>query len=428
MIGFRSELCTHCAGCVSLCPVDALRLRETQLVISEERCTSCELCIRSCPTGALLSEDEELPRHQVRDKYDLVVVGAGPAGSTCARVGAELGLSVLLLEKRQEIGSPVRCAEGINRELLLPFIEPEDRWISATVNKAQITAADTGEAKMLAGEEVGYVLERRVFDRVLAEQAAAAGARVMVKTVVEGLLVEDGVVKGVAATNGESDLEIESQIVVGADGVESRVGDWAGLMSTLRPEDCLVCAQFLLVGIDVDAECCYYYLGRELAPGGYGWVFPKGERMANVGIGVQADLAALSALQYLQRFIAQYPTLEQGSPVTLITGNVPVGIPYGGIVSNGVMLIGDAARQADPLTGGGIANAMVAGQLAAEVAGRAVEDGDTSAAFLSEYQSRWHEARGHKMERNYRLKRRFGVAQRTSRGFRRAFAVATAGR
>jgi digeranylgeranylglycerophospholipid reductase len=427
MIVFRRELCAYCGGCVSLCPFAALELAETRLAIAEERCTGCGLCIQVCPTGDLLREGEELPLSVAQPRYDLVVVGAGPAGSTAAKVGAEQGLAVLLLAKRQEIGSPVRCAEGINRELLRSFLEPDERWISTEISKSRLTAVDTGETKLFAGEEVGYVLERRVFDRVLAEKAVTAAAQVMVKTAVEGLIVEDGVVRGVEARNGQSRLQIEASIVIGADGVEARVGHWAGLRSVLRQEDCLVCAQFMMAGIEVDPNCCYYYLGEGLAPGGYAWVFPKGERKANVGLGVQGDLATVSALECLHRFIAQYPYLEQGSPVTLITGNVPVGIPGGDTVSDGLMLIGDAARQADPLTGGGIANAMVAGRLAAEAAAQAVQAGDFSEGFLKEYHTRWKEARGRRMERNYRLKERFSAVERTSPGFLRAFAVATIG-
>jgi digeranylgeranylglycerophospholipid reductase len=430
MITFRREVCTYCGGCVSLCPSDALDLAETQLVIADERCSGCELCIKACPVGALLTQEEREPSlSSGRSEYDLVVVGAGPAGSTAARIGAERGLTVLLLEKRQEIGSPVRCAEGINCGLLLPFVQPEESWISAEVNKSQITDVDTRESRLFASEkEVGYVLERRVFDRVLAERAVAAGAQVMVKAAVTGLVIEDGTVRGVAASDGHRNVEIQASVVIGADGVESRVGHWAGLPTLLRQEDCLVCAQFMLTGIEVDPHCCCYYLGHELAPGGYAWIFPKGAGKANVGLGVQADLAALSALEYLLRFISRSPFLEQGSPVTLITGNVPVGIAPPHIISNGLMLVGDAARQADPLTGGGIGNAMLAGGLAADVACEAVEAGDTSREFLREYQRRWIQTRGRRMERNYRLKERFSAAERTSRGFLRAFAVAAVGK
>ncbi len=131
MIRSPAERCTCCGVCVSVWPSGALELAETRLVIDEAQCKVCELCIQACPAGALTVEGDVPPLASVRQKYDLVVVGAGPAGSTAARFAAERGLNVLLLEKRQEIGSPARCAEGINREMLLPFLEPEERWLFA---------------------------------------------------------------------------------------------------------------------------------------------------------------------------------------------------------------------------------------------------------------------------------------------------------
>jgi digeranylgeranylglycerophospholipid reductase len=113
--------------------------------------------------------------------------------------------------------------------------------------------------------------------------------------------------------------------------------------------------------------------------------------------------------------------------VTLVVGGVPVGPPLPHLVANGLMLVGDAARQVDPLTGGGIANAMMAGRLAAEVAAQAIAAGDTSADALASYEERWLARRGHKMARNYRLKERFGPGQRTSPDFLRIFMVAVGG-
>jgi digeranylgeranylglycerophospholipid reductase len=428
MVSISRERCVYCGGCVSVCPSGALELAETRLLLDRELCSECGLCLSACPTGALTLEAEPPATITASRQCDVVVVGAGPGGSTAARFAAERGLKVLLVEKRQEIGSPVRCAEGINGDMLSPFLPPDERWISARVSRSQIVTADTGEVRSFAGEETGYVLERRVFDGVLAEKAVEAGASILLKTAVQGLITENGVVKGVRAADGHTEWEIEARIVIGADGVESKVGRWAGLDCVLRPRDSLVCAQYLLSGLDVDPECCLYYLGAHLAPGGYAWVFPKGERRANVGLGVQADLAQASAREYLHRFIGQHPELERGSPVTLIAGSVPVGIARGSMVTDGLMLVGDAARQADPLTGGGIANAMLAGRLSAEVAALAVEQGNSSAGALREYERRWQEARGLKMQRNYRLKGRFSAADRASRSFQRAFAVATAGK
>lgn len=430
MVIVDRQRCCYCGGCVSLCPVGAIELAETRLVI-DRTCIDCELCLGTCPVGALSLEGQEMKRGRqglvLQRRYDVVVVGAGPAGSTAARRAAELGLSVLLLEKRQEIGSPVRCAEGVGHELLIPFIEPDEHWISAKIDKAQFTTMvrDRAETKRAEGGR-GYVLERRVFDRVLAEKAVEAGAQLAVKTAARGLLIEDGVVRGVIV-EGQGNMEIEAAVVIGADGVESRVGPWAGLDTTLPQKDAMGCAQFLLSGIDIDPTCCSYYISQEIAPGGYAWVFPKGEGKANVGLGVQADMAARPALDYLMRFIEGQPHLSQGSPVTLVVGGVPVALVPERLVTDGCMLVGDAARQVDPLTGGGITNAMTAGQYAAEVAAQAIEADDTSARKLAKYEERWASTLGRKMARNYRLKERFGPAQRASRDFVRLFAVAAAG-
>jgi digeranylgeranylglycerophospholipid reductase len=424
---FESQRCTYCGGCVSLCPVGALQLAETRLHLDTTLCTECLLCVRGCPTGALAAEQTASSAQQM-GPLDLIVVGAGPAGSTAARVASEAGLKVIVVEKRQEIGSPVRCAEGINEEMLRGFLQPEEPWIAARIRRSQITTVDTGETRTLEGEDTGYVLERRVFDRALAEKSVAAGASVMLKTTAQSVMVEDGAVQGITASDGRSQFEILAKMVLAADGVESRLGEGVGLDCLLDPADCLVCAQYMLAGIDLDPECCCYYLGEELAPGGYAWVFPKGPGKANVGLGVQADCARATALEYLVRFIEQHLWLEQGSPVSLITGNVPVGIPSYPIIRDGFMLVGDAARQADPLTGGGLANAMVAGELAGRVAAQAVEQHDVSRSILGNYQRLWQEGRGRQMERNYRLKSRFSPAERCSPSFVRAFAVAAVGK
>lgn len=422
--------CAYCGGCVAVCPEGALTLAETHLLVGEA-CTDCGNCLSACPVGALRLEDAA-PELSPSRRYDLIVVGAGPAGSMAAYTAARAGLAVLLLEKRQEIGSPVRCAEGVGHEQLVPFIEPDRRWIAAEVRAAEIVAVAGSLARSLRADGGrGYILERRVFDRVLAERAARAGAEVRVKTAATGLLLEGGRVRGVRFRGGDSpggagEVEVEAQVVIGADGVESEVGRWAGLSGPLPLADTMVCAQYLLAGIEVDPACTAYTFDPELAPGGYAWVFPKGEGRANVGLGVCAELARSSALDYLHRFIESRRSLAQGRPVTLVAGNVPVALSPARLVRHGLMLVGDAARQVDPLTGGGIANAMAAGRLAAEVAVEAITAGDPTAAFLSRYQERWRGSLGRKMERNYRLRLRFAAHERTDERFLRAFALAVA--
>ncbi len=186
MVLLDASRCCSCGGCVSTCPVDAIHLAEMRLTV-RETCIECGLCVMACPVGALREQGaRELgrPSARVGGRYDLVVVGAGPAGAMAAWRAAELGLATLLLEKRQEIGSPVRCAEGVAHEALLAFLEPDPSWISAHVDRAQIVALANGQVveRWQGSGGLGYVLERRVFDRALAERAVLAGAQVRVKT------------------------------------------------------------------------------------------------------------------------------------------------------------------------------------------------------------------------------------------------------
>ena len=186
----------------------------------------------------------------------------------------------------------------------------------------------------------------------------------------------------------------------------------------------MACAQYLLSGVDWDQDTLGFWLG-EVAPGGYAWVFPKGDGLANVGLGVEAGLVDEPALVYLDRFVDQEPALSAGSPVTLIAGNVPVAPPCDPAVTAGLMLVGDAARHVDPLTGGGIINGMVGGSLAAGVAAEALAAGDTSASRLAAYQQMAAEAFGARLAKSARLRERFPPGKRTGRQFVRLFAVAT---
>ncbi|MCK4624100.1 MAG: FAD-dependent monooxygenase, partial [Phycisphaerae bacterium] len=122
-----------------------------------------------------------------------------------------------------------------------------------------------------------YTLERKLFDRALASEAALAGAEVCVKTRATGVIIEDGFVKGITAMHLGEECEIRADIVIGADGVESKIGRWAGINTTLQPSDLETGAQFLVADIDIDQDFCEFHLGSAIAPSGYLWVFPKGK-------------------------------------------------------------------------------------------------------------------------------------------------------
>lgn len=342
----------------------------------------------------------------MKDQYDVIVVGAGPAGSVAAKTAAMKGLSVLMIEKRQEIGDPVRCAEGVSKVWLRKHIEPDHRWICADVKGSRIFSPDGTMIEMaeeIAGGEVGYVLERKIFDRALAYESAKAGADVIVKTRATGLIIENGFVKGVKLMHLGEEKEVRSKLVIGADGVESKVGRWAGIDTALKPADIETCAQFLMSGTGIDQDYCYFYLGNEIAPSGYIWIFPKGKDLANVGIGILGNKSGKKhAVDYLREFVEQkFPTAKI---LEIDVGGVPVSGSIEKTIANGLMLIGDAARQSDPITGGGIINAMEAGKIAGEVAFEAISKNDVSTSMLEAYEKRWRQTIGMEIDNSLIVK------------------------
>lgn len=341
----------------------------------------------------------------MKQKYDVVVVGAGPGGSITAKTCAQAGLDVLLIEKRQEIGDPVRCAEGVAKEALIRHIQPDKRWIAAEVKGSKIIAPDGTQIKMSeedSGGKAGYTLERKVFDRVLAQEAAMAGAEVRVKTRATGLLRNNGRITGINAMYMGETNEIKADIVIGADGVESKVGRWGGIDTSLKPEDIDTCAQFLVSNIDA-GEYSKFFMGEKYTPGGYVWIFPKGPHTANVGLGILGSKCGkVRPITLLDNFMKS--NMPEGKIIEMVVGGVPVGGPIKQTVADGLILVGDAARQSDPLTGGGIINAMDAGKIAAEVCIKAKEKGDYSVRTLNEYENRWRATIGKQLSKSLMIK------------------------
>ena len=230
----------------------------------------------------------------------------------------------------------------------------------------------------------------------LAEIASTAGAELIVKARVTGIATShSGAVNGVVFRHSGRNYTCKTKVVIAADGVESQVGRWAGIDTTHQLRDTGVCVQYLISDIDIEPEYCDFYFGLEVAPLGYLWVFPKGNDIANVGVGIRGNISGKGnklAIDYLNAFVKR--KFPEGNVLGLVGGAVPVGYGLPRIVGDGIMLIGDAAHHSDPISGGGIANAMFSGKYAAETAADAVHNGDFSEKALSPYPKRWEREKG----------------------------------
>jgi digeranylgeranylglycerophospholipid reductase len=344
----------------------------------------------------------------MKNKYDVLVIGGGPAGAIAAKNAVEKGLSACIVEKRPAIGAPVRCAEGIGKEALHEFIDPDPRWISAEMTGASIVAPDGFLMKLeseLAGNKVGYILDRKIFDRELVWKAAEAGADVAVKTRASAPILEKGCVKGAKVECCGQVTSVTADIVIAADGVESKFSRWCGIDTTVPLREIMSSVQYVMADIDIDAHSTVFYLGNEVAPEGYLWVFPKGRRSANVGIGISGKKSGEGhrAKDYLDRFVKK--TFPQGKQIEYIAGGVSVCRPLDCTVADGLIITGDAARVVDPLTGGGIYNSMYTGKLAADVAAECIGKGNVTKTALMVYDKTWRASKmGKAIERNYHIK------------------------
>jgi digeranylgeranylglycerophospholipid reductase len=353
--------------------------------------------------------------------YDIVVIGSGPAGATTARIAAERGLSVLLIDKKQELGAPIQCSGAVSRHALEEVnIEPDAEFIHEAIYGFgiynQTGDKTTIDYRQLKGEEygpedgkkpLGYVVDRRRFDRYLMTQAERAGVEVWLKT--EGLGYEpngqDSCTLQVRKFN--KDISLKTRVVIGADGLQSQVGKWAGMRTHIKMTELASCLQFIVDQVETDG-LLEIITGHEWAPGGYAWVFPKGHGYAEIGLGVIRTMTEQNAQWHLDKFMQQSffkERFKNSRTLEIQGGGVPLAAPLRTQYADNLILVGDAARHVNPITGGGIHTALSGGWIAGNFLADLIQSEKApTAANLKGYQDSWLEKLGNKMWKLYDVK------------------------
>ena len=357
----------------------------------------------------------------MKEDIMVVVVGAGPAGCSAAKAVAASGGEVLLIDKKSEIGSPVQCGgflpEAVELEKLMPRAHlpealreiPERIVLHRT--QLQRIYSPSGNYKQFA--VAGRVLDRRAYDRYLAARAAGAGARVLPAT--RARLEED-----IVQLSGHFIGKIRPEIIIGADGPHSIVSRAMG-----NPiQETGICLEYEMADVNIDPDAAEMYFSAQYAPGGYAWIIPLGQDMANVGVGVRASYLAGQKLPLiLDRFIREHTIaaekLAGGEVLAVMRGLVPAGGTVGAIQKDNMLLAGDAAGHVMATSGGGIPLAVVAGRIAGEVAIGQLQ----GKMALTNYASRIREEFGMQLSRSVQIRKMVDMAMKSDRLMNALFAA-----
>lgn len=338
-------------------------------------------------------------------KYDVIVVGGRVAGSISSLFASKNDINVLMVEKRQEIGVPLQCAEATFESTFETIgIKPSDKYIRTKIYGGDLHSPDGTSFRIEGDDEKGFILDRKVFDKCLAIESANAGTDIMVKTAVKDLIIRNGKVSGVIARQLGKIMEIEADVIIAADGIESNVARMAGLDSHWGVNDIGSCVQYKMTGIETDPHYVQLYFGNEVAPGGYVWVFPNDYGVTNIGIGIRNSKK--TAYEYLNNFISN-PKYAKGKIIEINVGGVPLSGNIEKTYTDGLMVVGDAAGHVNPITGGGIDLAAICAKIAGLVAADAINNNDTSSKFLKKYEERWKAEIGDLIKRSLKYRKIF---------------------
>ncbi len=326
--------------------------------------------------------------------FDLLVVGAGPAGGMAALTAATLGLRTAVFEEHPQVGTPAHCSGKLQLHAFREFNLP-DHLILNTLQAGAFYAPNGVVARVRRAAPDSHVVDRPAFDRWLADQARQHGAELRTGIRLRAAERLNGAMR-VTGEWGRRTFSATASVIVDAEGARPVLPQTVGLH---LPRRVVLGLQYQLRDVDLDEEDCpEIYLGSPLAPGFFAWLMPIGGRRARVGLCVDPQMTAHGPVHYLERLVREHPVasrrLQRAVLERKLAGPIPVLTSRGRTVTEGMMLVGDAAGQVKATSGGGIYFSLIAARLAAQAAAAYV--GGDGTALLG-YEHGWRRRFGREL-------------------------------
>lgn len=326
--------------------------------------------------------------------YDVIVVGAGPAGGMAALAAARLGLRTALIEEHRDVGSPVHCSGKLQLHAFREFDLPSSLILN-TLQAGAFYAPNGAVARVRRAEPDSYVVDRRVFDRWLAGRAQEQGADLILATRLRTAERLNGAIR-VAGDRGGRSYGATASVIIDAEGARPVLPATLGLD---LPRRSVMGLQYQMSGVDLDDDDCpEIYLGTSSSPGFFAWLMPIGSGRGRVGLCVDPAVAPRAPIHYLERLIRDHPVasrrLRRAVIEQKLAGPIPVINRRQRTTTDGMIVVGDAAGHVKATSGGGIYFSLIGGQLAAAAA--AAYAGGRRAA-LDEYERGWRRRFGREL-------------------------------
>lgn len=325
-------------------------------------------------------------------RSEALVIGGGPAGSIAA-MNLAVDHDVVIVEEHDSPGEPVQCA-GLVTPRGVPDFARES--IISSVRGARIHSPLGFVLTIESKKPRAHVVDRRIFDSLLFERALSAGAVPVTGSRVRTVRDEGTCIEAELDTPGK-DCHLTADVLIGADGHRSICRQAAGLRP---PKQVLHGFQTELTGVESDPDFVDLYIGSKIAPGFFGWSIPAGD-VTRVGLCTWGENEPPS--KYLKILLSR-PEFANASQISRSAGRIPVGVGRSA-VSGRIMLVGDAACHAKPLSGGGVYTGIRGAELCSDVARRHLDDPDGTS--LSDYDALWREAFGQELSRAFRIRKVF---------------------